>query len=78
VAATNTREAQMVEVSITTFDKGDATIRFTSVGGKITVKETGKKAEMIDIDAAIARMTELKLAGWGDTHELVKRPSWAV
>lgn len=68
----------MVEVSITTFDKGDETIRFTSVGGKITVKETGKKAEEIGIEAALGRMARLKRDGWGDTHELVKRPAWAV
>ncbi|KYF64472.1 hypothetical protein [Sorangium cellulosum] len=70
--------AGTVEVSITTFDKGDETVRFTAIGGKITVQELGKKAEPIGLEAAVGRMERLKREGWGITHELVERPAWAV
>lgn len=75
---TTTKSGGQVEVSITTFDKGDETIRFTSVNGKVTIKEAGKKAESIEVEAAVARMTELKLAGYGDTFEIKKMPAWSV
>lgn len=71
-------EQGLVEISVTTYDRGDETIRFTAIDGKITVKEFGKAAEPIELKAAVTRMTEMMRAGWGVTHQLVQRPAWAV
>ncbi|WP_438029020.1 hypothetical protein [Sorangium sp. So ce233] len=78
--ASNQGGQSVVEISITTYDRGDETILFTAIGGKVTVKEPGRKAQPIELEAAVARMTELALpgSGWGVTHQLVKRPAWAV
>jgi hypothetical protein len=67
---------QLTEVSITTYDRGDETVVFTAIRGQVTVKELGKTAEPIGLEAAVTRMTEMALpgSGWGVTHQLLKRP----
>lgn len=73
-----TTSKAMVQVSINTFDNGDETVVFRTVGDKVTVKEHGKAAREIEFEAAVKWMTEMTMAKWGVTSELKEMPAWAV
>lgn len=75
---TTNKASKTVDISITTFDMGDETIRFLSDGSRVKVKEHGQAARDIDLEEAVAWMTRLSLAKYGVTTETQKMPAWAV
>ena len=73
-----TNKSAMVQVSITTFDRGDETIVVRAFPDRIEIKEHGKRAELIELEAAVKRMAEMELGGWGVTRQVKMMPAWAM